>query len=161
MENENQFLTIYKKGKYIFRYINPNFYFNKWKFLSLTPIKIKQRKDRKIKISIHLYFSEISNEYVNPFELLNLDIKKMSKDLYDKYKRYILIYNIGNIRGKNKENFCNFIVGFALLQKTEYVFFHFCKVCICFLRNIQIIRIKNCNMPCNIDDFRKEWRRTA
>ena len=104
MENENQFLTIYKKGKYIFRYINPNFYFNKWKFLSLTLIKIKQRKDRKIKISIHLYFSEISNEYVNPFELLNLDIKKMSKDLYDKYKRYILIYNIGNIRGKNKES---------------------------------------------------------
>ncbi len=104
LEIQKKFFNIYKKGKYIFRHNNPNFYFNKWKFLSITPVKIKQRKDRKIKFSVHLYYSNISSEYVNPFEDLNLDSKNMSKDLYDKYNRYILLHNIGSISGKNKKS---------------------------------------------------------
>ena len=103
-EIQKKFFTIYKKGKYVFRHNNPNFYFNKWKFLSNTPVKIRQRKDRKIKLSVLLYYSTISSEYVNPFEHLNLDSKRMSKDLFDKYNRYILLHNIGSIGGKKKKS---------------------------------------------------------
>ena len=103
-EIQKKFFTIYKKGKYVFRHNNPNFYFNKWKFLSITPVKIRQRKDRKIKLSVLLYYSTISSEYVNPFEHLNLDSKRMSKDLFDKYNRYILLHKIGSIGGKKKKS---------------------------------------------------------